>query len=475
MTENTTNTDDANDRTTEHAHTRPLSPPRLDAIREHTISFDISDPDVGIDKVESLRERLEPARVVGLGESTHGTREFFQLKHRLVRHLVTEHDVRAIALESNFAETLAIDEYVVHGTGSLDLALDGIYFWTWTVESVRDLFEWLRSFNRCRPIDDRVRVYGLDIQYTQGAVDWLVSFFEAADPGLDGPVLGALDAVGDGGIAPAQSERSDAGFDRAIETVRRVTAHVERHRETYRKRRGRRRVVRLAKQLSVLERTLRYRRAVRAWDRATAPRSATVARLLQYRDREMADTAAWVLEATDADQLAIWAHDDHVNRVLTRDRNSDISAPSMGRYLADRYGPAYVAVGFAFGRGSFQAVGPPAPSSAAATSTGAEGEHPDGDESTILRRYSLDARELGDVEAILDELGECVTVLDIRDAAADDRLAGWLGTPLDHVSIGATFDPSCVEEFIVSDCYADAFDVLCYVDRTTRALPLDGE
>ncbi|UNO44418.1 hypothetical protein [Streptomyces sp. MST-110588] len=60
---------------------------------------------------------LGNARVVGLGEATHGTREFFRLKHRLLDFLVTEMDFSVPAMEASASAGPAVDAYVRHGVG----------------------------------------------------------------------------------------------------------------------------------------------------------------------------------------------------------------------------------------------------------------------------------------------------------------------------------------------------------------------
>lgn len=138
------------------------------ALQQCTNPLKTTDPTADFDDLAPLVETLDGATVVGLGEATHGTREFFRMKDRIVRYLVTEAGLRLFALESNFAETLAINDYVTTGTGDPLDALAGSYFWTWDTEEVLALIEWLRDFNEGRPADDQVKFYGIDMQYSAG-------------------------------------------------------------------------------------------------------------------------------------------------------------------------------------------------------------------------------------------------------------------------------------------------------------------
>lgn len=72
------------------------------------------------------------ARVVALGEATHGTREFFRMKDRILRFLVQEMGCTAFAIEATWPEANRIDRYVHSGVGDSAVLLSGLYFWRGT-------------------------------------------------------------------------------------------------------------------------------------------------------------------------------------------------------------------------------------------------------------------------------------------------------------------------------------------------------
>ena len=77
----------------------------------------------GFEDLMPLKEVLKDKTLLGLGEATHGTREFFQMKHRLLEFLVTELDFTVFAIEASFARCQYINNYVLDGVGSLDTAV----------------------------------------------------------------------------------------------------------------------------------------------------------------------------------------------------------------------------------------------------------------------------------------------------------------------------------------------------------------
>ena len=427
------------------------SQPPVEVLAEHTTPLGTTDPLEPFPDSDGLDEILGAARVIGLGEATHGTREFFRLKHRLIRYLVREHGLRTVALEANLPETLAIDEYVTHGRGDPRDALDGIYFWTWNVEAVLELLEWLRSFNEGRPLADRVRFHGVDTQYTTGAVQHLRGYFEQVDAEMPAEMAADLETVDDDGLNPDRDERPDERHAAGERVAAAVRDHLDEYRETYVERAGERAWGLARRQAAVIEAATTYRKA-RVDQTGDDPEQTE--HLLCLRDRAMAENVSWLLEFEETDRIAVWGHDAHVNRSKHEVRDGGVSSTPMGGYLADRYGEAYLAVGFACGRGSFQALG----------------ETDDGEYE--LMAHTVDGPRPGTVDTALDAVGSSPALFDVRGAREDGRLAEWVETPRGTFSAGATYDPDSPERYITEYSLAAAFDAVCYVAETSRARPV---
>lgn len=131
-------------------------------VRANAIPLDTVEPGGDRQDLQPLLSRLGEARVVGIGESTHGTRDFFLFKDRLWRFLVEEAGFRAFAMEAGFAEAQAVDAYVMGGEGTAAEALEGLHIGVWNTEEVLALIEWTRAYNDAVPADERVRFYGID-------------------------------------------------------------------------------------------------------------------------------------------------------------------------------------------------------------------------------------------------------------------------------------------------------------------------
>ena len=73
------------------------------------------DPTEPLDDLEWLGQAIGDARVVAIGESAHYNREFFQLRHRLLRYLVERHGFSAYAMETGFVEGWLVDNRIRGG------------------------------------------------------------------------------------------------------------------------------------------------------------------------------------------------------------------------------------------------------------------------------------------------------------------------------------------------------------------------
>jgi erythromycin esterase len=114
--------------------------------------------------LQPLKQVLDGVRIVGLGEATHGTREFFQLKHRLLEFLATEMGFSVLAMEASASAAPAVDAYVRQGIGDAATVLAGLEFWTWRTHEVLAVIKRMRDYNRGWPDDQKVRFVGIDLQ-----------------------------------------------------------------------------------------------------------------------------------------------------------------------------------------------------------------------------------------------------------------------------------------------------------------------
>src|SRR4051812_1170466 len=124
----------------------------------HPLRGDASDFD-------PLLERVRDARLVLIGEASHGTHEFYRVRGEITKRLIREHGFNAIAVEADWPDAYRVNRFVRDagdGTDATD-ALGGFRRfpqWMWRNADVLDFVGWLRAHNASRPEAGRVGFYG---------------------------------------------------------------------------------------------------------------------------------------------------------------------------------------------------------------------------------------------------------------------------------------------------------------------------
>jgi erythromycin esterase-like protein len=147
----------------------------------------------GFSDMQPLKKIVGDARIVSLGEATHGSREFFQLKHRMLEFLATEKGFTIFSIEANMPEAYRLNDYVLNGTGDPATLIKGMYFWTWNTEEVFDMVLWMREFNKSGK--GRVQFTGFDMQTPDVAAGIVSDFVAKVDSDYAAPLRQAINQV----------------------------------------------------------------------------------------------------------------------------------------------------------------------------------------------------------------------------------------------------------------------------------------
>ena len=138
------------------------------------------------DDYDALLDLVGDARFVLLGESTHGTHEFYLERARITRRLIEEKGFHAVAVEADWPDAYRVNRYV-RGEGKdidAEAALSGFQRfpnWMWRNTDVVDFVEWLRGHN-AGPGAASVGFYGLDLYSLFTSVEEVLRYLERVDP-----------------------------------------------------------------------------------------------------------------------------------------------------------------------------------------------------------------------------------------------------------------------------------------------------
>jgi erythromycin esterase-like protein len=140
------------------------------------------------DDYDALLEMVGDARLVLLGEASHGTHEFYRERARITRRLIEEKGFTAIAVEADWPDAYRVNRYVRGASDDADAdeALSGFKrfpTWMWRNTDVVELTEWMAGYNAALPADrPRVGFYGMDLYSLFTSIDAVIEYLDDVDP-----------------------------------------------------------------------------------------------------------------------------------------------------------------------------------------------------------------------------------------------------------------------------------------------------
>lgn len=293
---------------------------------------------------------VRDAHVIGVGEGTHGTREFRRLLHALVVHAAHEQQPLALAVELPFNMVLALDAWAGHGwfpgpdlrgRDLSDPKLLGTH-WLGAVQETRDLFTWIRDHNRDAPPERQIRIFGVDVCMTLDCGSELADYLTDVDPDIEPR---ARDLVVPLRRFDLERTRSPALAARARGNLAELRTMLAERCDRIIERRG-------VHTYDVAQRLVWL--AERRVDIALAGGDNPVG---DERELAMADTVAWIRDQLgDSGWVLVHAHNGHVGRARDRMPNRRLSqGTDMGQHIAARFDSDYAVVYSTFDAGEFLA------------------------------------------------------------------------------------------------------------------------
>ena len=171
-------------------------------IRANAVRLTTPQAGHGFADMKPLGKIVGNARIVSLGEATHGSREFFQLKHRMLEFLATRMGFTIFSIEANMPEAYKLNDFVLRGEGDPAKLIKGMYFWTWDTQEVLDMVLWMREFNQSGK--GRVEFTGFDMQTPNVALEIVKNFVANVDPDY----AAALNEAGKLALAPSTASQA---------------------------------------------------------------------------------------------------------------------------------------------------------------------------------------------------------------------------------------------------------------------------
>ncbi|MBU7012073.1 MAG: erythromycin esterase family protein [Theionarchaea archaeon] len=406
--------------------------PEIVWLQQNAIPFDTAEPGGDYSDLMPLKDIIGDARIVALGEATHGTSEFFRMKHRILEFLVKEMGFDTFAIEATFPESLLINDYVHSGKGDPAQLLGGLKFWTWNTQEVLDMITWMREYNKnpCRAPE--VSFYGFDMQFPGMAMDNVIEYVQQVDP----EAVEYLESLyadfrfhTSGHYAQQEHvNASESAKDQCKKNVQEVYDFLKDHQVTY-------------EAASTSEEFALALQNARICIQAERMYAGT-----GFRDQYMAENAAWLLDQAGPDsKIVLWAHNGHVG--------TDTDSPSfkpMGSYLREKYGDDMVVFGFAFYQGTFNAIYMPEP--------GVFG---------TMQIHSVESSPEESYEYYFHSTGMPRFFLDLRRIQPGSPATDWFLEPHSFHSIGSVYNEENPSDYLQKSVLTHVFDVIIYFEDTS--------
>jgi protein-L-isoaspartate(D-aspartate) O-methyltransferase len=424
------------------ARPHAVMPPGAVPLATHVAAACEPFEEIGRVSLERLLARIGDARVVLLGEASHGTSDFYRMRARITRELVERKGFTILAAEADWPDAARIDHYVrdLEHAAPDWVAFTRFPTWMWRNREVRELVDWLREHNKEVGHDRRVGFYGLDLYSLYTSIHAVLAYLDDVDP--DSATL-ARERYGC--LAPWESDPAKYGYAALTERYRSCEEPVVRmlqelldKRLTYLER-GEERYFDAVQNARLVSQAERYYRAMyyggaESWN---------------LRDTHMFRTLRRVLAARGGDAKAVvWAHNSHLGDA----RATEMSARgelNLGQLCRETFANDVYAVGFGTDHGTV----------AAASDWGGE-----------MEVKSVRPSDPRSYERLCHDSGIPKFLLDLR---AEGELRAGLSEPRLERAIGVIYRP---ETELASHYFAahlpQQFDEYVWFDESSAVEPL---
>jgi len=401
---------------------------------------DLDDPAFG-----ALFDRFASARVVLLGEASHGTSEFYRARAAITRRLIDRHGFRIVAVEADWPDAAHFDRYV---RGLPPPRHDEPPFrrfptWMWRNTEVEAFIAALREWNLARPAEDRAGFYGLDLYNLSASIRAVLDYLDRIDPAAADIARQRYGCLTPWAKDPQTYGRLalSAGYRACEEGVVSTLADLVAKRLEYSLADGDRFLdatgnARLVKNAEAYYRAMYYGSA-ESWN---------------LRDTHMFETLCGLLDAKGPGAKAVvWAHNSHIGDASKTEMGLEREELNIGQLCRERFGSDAALIGFGTHAGTVACAD-------------------NWDEPVQVKRVNPSLPD--SYERLAHDAGLPRFLLDLRDGG-DNPLRHRLLAPREERFIGVIYRPETERWSHYAACsLPQQFDAYVWFDETTAVTPL---
>jgi protein-L-isoaspartate(D-aspartate) O-methyltransferase len=304
---------------------------------------------IGAAELTPLLARIGDARVVLLGEASHGSSEFYSMREQISRALITRKGFNFIAIEGDWPDAARIDHYVRHRETppSEWTAFARFPTWMWRNKEVRGFVDWLRGHNAVLKPNARVAFHGLDLYSLYASIRSVLEYLDEVDP-----QTAKVARLRYGCLTPWQADPATYGhaaltgsYPTCENDVVRTLKDLLGKRQAYADRDGER-FLDAVQNARLVANAERYYRIMYYGSRAS----------WNLRDGHMFETLQTLLAHHGANSKGIvWAHNSHIGDASATEMSAR-GEHNIGQLCRQQFGEQCYAIGFGTDHGTVAAA-----------------------------------------------------------------------------------------------------------------------
>ena len=323
------------------------SDPVIRWIQQHAIPLRTPTPGGSGADLAPLKQIVGTASIVGLGEETHGTHEFIEMKARLVEFLISHMGFTAFIMENDWGSSQQLDTYINGGPGNLKTIMTKALFGIWQTQEYEQLLAWLRAYNDNPAHTVKIHFLGMDLQaFDQDDFDTVENYVQKVDPKL-GTLVDNLykPLIANGvGSTSAYYQLAASTKQQYQDQAQQVYDLLQSNQQRYSNALSPQQFALVLQNARILVETATYLNATTSTE--------ALAHYYQ-RDTFMAENVEWIDEhdAGAHPKIMIWAHDGHIANDTTYGTQD---GRNMGGELRAHYHQSYLPIGTTLYQGTFR-------------------------------------------------------------------------------------------------------------------------
>ncbi|MDQ4088415.1 MAG: protein-L-isoaspartate(D-aspartate) O-methyltransferase, partial [Pseudomonadota bacterium] len=405
-------------------------------------------PDLDGSAFADAFERFADARVVMLGEASHGTSEFYRARAAITRRLIERHGFNIVAVEADWPDAANIDRYVRHRPRreGEEAAFQRFPTWMWRNSDVDAFTRWLRRHNEGRAPEEMTGFYGVDLYNLGGSIRAVIDYLDDIDPEAARLARERYGCLMPWSNDPALYGRLaiTEGYARCEKAVVQMLRELHSKRMEYAAQDGEEWLdaaanARLVKNAEEYYRVM-YHGDADSWN---------------LRDTHMFETLCQLLDAKGPQSKAVvWAHNSHIGNAAYTEMGQVRDELNVGQLVKERFGDSARLIGFGTHSGTV----------AAATDW-------DGEMEVKTVRPSLP----DSYERLCHDSGVAHFLLDLREDRHRELREALMDSRLERF-IGVIYRPETERWSHYSQAILPMqFDAWVWFDETQAVTPLAGE